>query len=62
VREVVEEALEAWLAAAEEADDTASAAAALVEYERDGGESAEAWFGRLAAETKGAYGSGSEGG
>lgn len=58
VREVVEEALEAWLARAEDAEDRASAGAALEEYRRDGGESAEAWFGRVAAETKATYGSG----
>jgi predicted transcriptional regulator len=57
VREVVEEALEAWLARAEEAEDRESAAAALEEYRRDGGESAEAWFGHLAAEARAAYGS-----
>lgn len=56
VRDILEEALEAWLAAAEESEDRESAAAALAEYERDGGESAEAWFGRLAAETQAAYG------
>ena len=55
VREVVEEALEGWLARAEEAEDRESAAAALAEYARDGGESAEAWFGRAAAEAKAAY-------
>jgi plasmid stability protein len=55
VREVVEEALAAWLVQAEEAEDRESAAAALAEYERDGGESAEAWFDKLAAETKAAY-------
>ena len=60
VREVVEEALEAWLARAEEAEDRESAAAALAEYRQDGGASAEEWFGRLAAETKAAYGSRSE--
>lgn len=58
VREVVEEALEAWLARAEEAEDRESAEAALAEYQRDGGESAEAWFGRAAAESKSMYGSG----
>lgn len=57
VRDVVEEALQAWLERSEEAEDRASAADALAEYERDGGESAEAWFGRLAAETKATYGS-----
>lgn len=56
VREVVEEALEAWLARAEEAEDRASSKAALAEYMRDGGESAEAWFGRAAAETRARYG------
>jgi plasmid stability protein len=57
VREIVDEALEAWLAAVEEAEDRASAADALAEYRRDGGQSADAFFGSLAAETKAAYGS-----
>ena len=56
VRTIVDEALAAWLEAAEEAEDRASAAAALDEYRRDGGEAAEAWFSRQAAETKAAYG------
>jgi plasmid stability protein len=56
VREVVDEALSAWLEEAEEREDRESAAAALEEYQRDGGESAEAFFGRLAAETKATYG------
>ncbi len=56
VRDIVEEALEAWLASAEEAEDRASAAAALEEYTREGGTSAEAWFARAAAETKATYG------
>jgi plasmid stability protein len=55
VREVVGEALEAWLQAMEEQEDRASAEAALEEYRRDGGEAAEAWFGRLAAETRASY-------
>lgn len=55
VRDVVQEALETWLAGAEEAEDRESAAAALAEYQRDGGESAEAWFTRMAAETKATY-------
>jgi Arc/MetJ-type ribon-helix-helix transcriptional regulator len=55
VREVVEEALEGWLARAEEAEDRASAEGALAEYRRDGGESAEAWFAKVAAETRAAY-------
>lgn len=56
VREIVDEALAAWLEAAEAAEDRASADAALAEYRRDGGEAAEAFFGTLAAETKAAYG------
>jgi plasmid stability protein len=55
VREIVEEALEAWLARAEEHEDRNSAQAALEEYRRDGGESAESWFSKAAAETKAAY-------
>jgi predicted transcriptional regulator len=56
VREIAEEALEAWLAAAEEAEDRASAEDALVEYRREGGVAAEEWFGSLAAETRATYG------
>jgi plasmid stability protein len=55
VREIVDEALEAWLTAAEENEDRASAEAALAEYRRDGGEVAESFFGSLAAETKATY-------
>jgi predicted transcriptional regulator len=57
VREVVDEALEGWLEAAEAREDRASADAALAEYRRDGGESAESVFGKLAAETQATYGS-----
>ena len=57
VREVVEEALEAWLTAAEDAEDRASADAALAEYRREGGVAAEEFFGSLAAETRATYGS-----
>lgn len=56
VREIVDEALEAWIAATEASEDRASAEAALVEYRRDGGASAESFFGSLAAETKATYG------
>jgi hypothetical protein len=55
VRAIVDEALGAWLEAAETAEDLASASAALDEYQRDGGESAEAFFGSLAAETRATY-------
>jgi plasmid stability protein len=57
VRDIVNQVLEAWLEAAETEEDRASAGAALVEYRRDGGESAESFFGSLAAETKATYGS-----
>ena len=56
VREVVEDALEAWLTKAEEVEDRESAEAALEEYRRDGGASADACFEQRAAETKAAYG------
>lgn len=56
VREIVDEALETWLDAAESQEDRASAEAALLEYRRDGGEAADAFFGSLAAETMATYG------
>jgi len=57
VRDIVDNALEAWLEKAEADEDRASAAAALEEYRRDGGESAESFFNAMAAETKATYGS-----
>jgi plasmid stability protein len=56
VRDVVEEALSAWLVQTEDAEDRQSAQAALEEYARDGGEAAESWFAKMAAETKATYG------
>ena len=56
VRDIVDEALEAWLDATETHEDQASAKEALAEYRRDGGEAADAFFGTLAAETKSTYG------
>ncbi len=56
VRDVVDEALEAWLDATEASEDRASAEAALAEYRREGGESAASVFGSLAAETQATYG------
>jgi plasmid stability protein len=56
VRDVVAEALQAWLDEVEEREDRESASAALEEYRRSGGEAAESWFARMAAETKAAYG------
>lgn len=55
VRDIVYEALGDWLEAAETREDHASAEAALIEYRRDGGESAASFFGSLAAETKATY-------
>jgi plasmid stability protein len=57
VRDIVDEALDAWLEATEGREDRASAEAALAEYRRDGGEAAESFFGSLAAETRATYGS-----
>jgi len=56
VRQIVDEALEAWLDGAEQHEDRESAAAALAEYGRDGGVAVETFFGTLAAETKATYG------
>jgi plasmid stability protein len=56
VRDIVDEALQAWLDATETREDRESAEAALAEYHRDGGESAESFFGSLAAETQSTYG------
>ena len=61
VREIVDEALEAWLAKHEEDEDRASAAAALEEYRRNGGEAAESWFAARAAETSASYGTDEKG-
>ena len=55
VRDIVGEALAAWLEHLETAEDVASADAALDEYRRDGGESAEAFLATLAAEARATY-------
>jgi hypothetical protein len=55
VRDIVDEALAAWLEATEAEEDRASAEAALIEYRRDAGESAASFFGSLADETKATY-------
>lgn len=56
-RDIVDEALEAWLDATESREDRESAEAALDEYKREGGEAAETFFRTLAAETRATYGS-----
>lgn len=55
VRDIVDEALAAWLEAEEPREDHASADSALAEYRPDGGESAAAFFGSLASETRATY-------
>ena len=57
VRDVVAEAMEAWLTMREDEEDRASAEEALAEYERDGGVAAADYFGHLAAEARAIYGS-----
>lgn len=57
VREIVDEALAAWLERLEEAEDAAGAVEALAEYERDGGVAADEFFRAHAADTRAAYGS-----
>ena len=56
VRDIVDEAIAAWLDAVEAAEDRASATDALDEYRRDGGAAAEEFLRSLAAETKATYG------
>ena len=60
VRQIVDEALAAWLEAEETREDLVSAEAALAEYRRDGGEAATTVFGSLAAETQAAHSSDEE--
>ena len=56
VREIADQALEAWLEAAEDAEDIAAATAAEAEYKRDGGGiEAEEYFRRRAAEDRVKY-------
>ena len=57
VRDVVADAITAWLDRQEEQEDRASAAEALEEDRRDGGTAAAAFFDHLAAETRAEYGS-----
>jgi len=61
VREIVDEALAAWLERLEDAEDATAAVEALAEYRRDGGVAADEFFRAHAAETQAAYGSPGEG-
>jgi len=58
IRDVLGEALTAWLERLEDEEDRVSASDALAEYARDGGTAAADFFERLAAETRAEYGPG----
>ena len=55
IRDIIEEALRAWLDAREETEDVQAATAALEEYGREGGEDADAFFRRMVAEGRVSY-------
>ena len=56
VRQLIAEAVAAWLERLEADEDRASAEAAMVEYQRDGGVAAAEFFEHLAAEARATYG------
>lgn len=58
IRDIVEEALGAWLEAREDAEDVEASAAAIEEYEQAGGPDADAFFGRMVADGRVAYDTG----
>jgi hypothetical protein len=55
VRDIVEEALQRWLEALEDAEDAAASDAAMAEYAKDGGLDAREVFSHMAAEHAAAY-------
>lgn len=55
IRDIVEEALEMWLTAQEDAEDIAAAQEALAEYDGVGGVDAETYFERMVAERRVEY-------
>ncbi len=55
IRDIVEEALEMWLTAQEDAEDIAAAKEALAEYDKVGGVDAEKFFQRMVAEGRIGY-------
>ena len=61
VREIVNEAIAAWLERLEDAEDAAAAVEALAEYQRDGGVAADEFFRAHAAETRAVYGASGDG-
>jgi plasmid stability protein len=60
IRDIVEEALEMWLTAQEDAEDIVAAKEALAEYDGKGGVDLDTYFQRLVAEGKVQYGSDSD--
>lgn len=57
IRDIVEEALEMWLTAQEDAEDVQASKNALTEYDGAGDVEAEAFFRRMVAEGRVEYGS-----
>ena len=55
IRDIVEEALEAWLEAREDEEDIAASLDALAEYDKAGGVDAETYFQRMVAEQRVEY-------
>ena len=55
IRDIVEEALELWLAAQEDAEDVRASDDALAEYREAGGVEADAYFRRMVAEGRVEY-------
>jgi plasmid stability protein len=55
VRDIVEEALTAWLEAREDAEDVEASATSLAEYDERGGEDADSYFRRMVAEGRVSY-------
>ncbi|HEY5519032.1 MAG TPA: hypothetical protein VIK08_00090 [Candidatus Limnocylindrales bacterium] len=55
IRDIVEDALEMWLTAQEDAEDVAAARDALAEYDAVGGVDAETYFQRMVAEGRVEY-------
>ncbi|MEO6350463.1 MAG: hypothetical protein ABIP53_07410 [Candidatus Limnocylindrales bacterium] len=56
IRDIVEEALQQWLDAQEDAEDVTASETALGEYELAGGVDADSYFAKLVAEDRVEYG------
>jgi plasmid stability protein len=55
IRDIIEEALEMWLQAQEDAEDVSASEDALAEYAEAGGADADSYFQRLVAEGRVGY-------